>query len=85
MSNSKLLIATIVLAFVPPAVAIWIVPSDTILTIAGAIWVVIAVLYCLCVGSKRALWIFTLLPIVFGPFVFGLLIIIGVLASHGNF
>jgi hypothetical protein len=85
MSNSKLLITTIVLAFVPPAVALWIVPSEVILAIAGAIWVAIAVLYCVRVRSKTALWIFVLLPIVFGPFVYELLIIIGVLVSHGNF
>ena len=56
-----------------------------ILAIACAIWGVIAILYSVRVRSKRALWIFMLLPIVLGPFVHEILIIIGVLASHGKF
>jgi hypothetical protein len=84
-SNSKLLMTTIVLAFVPPAMAVWIVPSETIIAIAGVLWLATAVLYCLRVRTRTALWIFALVPIAFGTFVYELLIIIGVLLSHGNF
>ena len=61
----KLVIA---LAFVPPAMAL--LHADvSILAIAGAIWFVIATLYCLRVREKSALWVFLLLPVAFFPFV----------------
>jgi hypothetical protein len=49
------------------------------------IWEVIAILYSVRVRSKKNIWIFMLLPIVLGPFVYEIHIIIGVLVFHGKF
>jgi hypothetical protein len=72
----------VVLALLPPAMAL-VVTNDLILVIAGSVWLLAAILYYSRVRTKPALWIFALLPIAFGPFVYGLLIMIGVLLGQG--
>jgi hypothetical protein len=84
-SNLRVLIPTIVLAFVPSAMVATLTVSEPIVAIAGAIWFVTAVLYCLRVRKRSALWIFILLPVAFAPFVYELLIIAGVLLGRGEF
>jgi hypothetical protein len=83
MQRSGFLIAIIALAFVPPFIGV-LVPSETIVSIAGTAWLVAAILYCFSVKRKSSLWVFVLLPIVFGPFVYELLIIVGVWLSGGQ-
>jgi hypothetical protein len=59
------LVMVIVLAFVSPAMVL-VTLSVPVIEFATIIWVLIAILYCRYVGGKSALWIFALLPLVFG-------------------
>ena len=85
-SNTWLLITSIALAWLPTSILLlrhdkWAVPAAGLVALT---WLIVAIGYYRSVRRKAALWIFALLPVVFGPVVFALLIIIGVLLSRGN-
>ncbi len=84
MAHLKFLIMIIVLAFLPPTLTL-INVGDTAVTLVGIIWIATAVAYYRRVRRRQALWIFVLLPVAFGPFIYSLLIVIGVLLSRGRF
>ena len=58
------LVILIVLAFVPPAM-FFVTFSVPVIEFAPIIWVLVAILYCRYVGGRSAVWIFSLLPLVF--------------------
>jgi hypothetical protein len=84
ISDSRLLATTVFLAFAPWPIVLY-RPSGRTLGCAAVlalIWVFLGVVYYRRVRTRRALWLFALLPVTFAPFIF---ILIGLLFFwHGE-
>jgi len=81
--NSWLLAGVLVFVLVP-----WglfrVTDSFIISAITGFLWLAAAVIYCRHVRTNRAWFIFLLTPIALGPFLFVLLLFMGVLFGFGH-
>ena len=69
---NMLLVASIVLAFLP-AFIIWLHINWWTMSTAALValtWLVVAIGYCRTMRRKSALWVFVLLLVAFGPFIF---------------
>jgi hypothetical protein len=85
-SNPTMLIVCIFLAWLPEGI-IWFRINGWTVTAAALVafaWLIVAIRYYRRIRTKSALWIFVLLPVAFGPLIFGLLIVIGVVLSRGR-
>jgi hypothetical protein len=85
-SNAWMLVACISLAWLPEVI-IWFRTDGWAVTAAALValgWFMVAICYYRRIRKKSALWIFALLPVAFGPLIFGLLIVIGVVLSRGR-
>ena len=87
--NSWLLIVALILACIPWALVelsarVSIGPYDDVPLVGGFVWLIVAAVYYRRVKTKRALWIFALAPIAFGPLIFLLLLYMGAVLGFGH-